>query len=245
LCAAVCYTAVRCAAHTAPCTAAMHCAELLTCDHTPPVLAALLLVWHPAIVLLLLLLASKHAAAKILPHTHRCPLLFPCAASAGLGELLADLQEPLEASEHRITIKARDAFGAYTCVHVPHTYACYSVDRALLLLPPVLPAPTTQGSDAVATGTRVLVALKAWLDSGAAPANWSLAAENHEGWRINVDEGVGAAGWLLLRQSLHDPLLVLNLESDIAGGAAIMRGQVAQFLSSCDDAAALDLSSLA
>lgn len=127
-------------------------------------------------------------------------------ASAGLGELLADLQEPLEASEHRITIK---------------------------------------GSDAVATGTRVLVALKAWLDSGAAPANWSLAAENHEGWRINVDEGVGAAGWLLLRQSLHDPLLVLNLESDIAGGAAIMRGQVAQFLSSCDDAAALDLSSLA
>jgi hypothetical protein len=35
-----------------------------------------------------------------------------------------------------------------------------------------------------------------------------------------VDEGQGKRGWLLLRQSLHDPLLVLNVESDTPGGAS-------------------------
>ena len=37
---------------------------------------------------------------------------------------------------------------------------------------------------------------------------WSMEEENFEGWRVNVDEGDGKRGWLLLRQSLHDPLLV-------------------------------------
>lgn len=41
---------------------------------------------------------------------------------------------------------------------------------------------------------------------------------NHEGWRVNVDEGQGRAGWVLLRQSLHDPLLVLNVESEVECG---------------------------
>lgn len=38
---------------------------------------------------------------------------------------------------------------------------------------------------------------------------WSMEGENFEGWRVNVDEGDGKRGWLLLRQSLHDPLLVV------------------------------------
>jgi hypothetical protein len=41
---------------------------------------------------------------------------------------------------------------------------------------------------------------------------------NYEGWRVAVDEGEGRHGWVLLRQSLHDPLLVLNVESDVQGG---------------------------
>lgn len=36
-----------------------------------------------------------------------------------------------------------------------------------------------------------------------------------------MDEGDGKQGWLLLRASLHDPLLVLNAESDIPEGAYI------------------------
>jgi hypothetical protein len=46
---------------------------------------------------------------------------------------------------------------------------------------------------------------------------------NHEGWRIDVDEGQGRSGWLLLRQSLHDPLLVLNIESDTPGGMLLAK----------------------
>jgi hypothetical protein len=38
---------------------------------------------------------------------------------------------------------------------------------------------------------------------------------------VNVDEEDGKRGWLLLRQSLHDPLLVLNVESDVAGGKSV------------------------
>lgn len=45
-----------------------------------------------------------------------------------------------------------------------------------------------------------------------------MEAVNYEGWRVAVDEGNGRRGWLLLRQSLHDPLLVLNVESDMQGG---------------------------
>lgn len=35
---------------------------------------------------------------------------------------------------------------------------------------------------------------------------------------MTVDEGDGKMGWLLLRASLHDPLLVLNVESELEGG---------------------------
>jgi hypothetical protein len=49
-------------------------------------------------------------------------------------------------------------------------------------------------------------------------SSWALEAVNYEGWRVAVDEGEGRHGWVLLRQSLHDPLLVLNVESDVQGG---------------------------
>lgn len=57
------------------------------------------------------------------------------------------------------------------------------------------------------------------VQSGAGgQSSWSMEPVNHEGWRVTVDQGEGRRGWLLLRQSLHDPLLVLNIESDQEGG---------------------------
>lgn len=47
---------------------------------------------------------------------------------------------------------------------------------------------------------------------------WTMAESNFEGYRVNVDQGNGKSGWLLLRQSLHDPLLALNIESEVEGG---------------------------
>lgn len=76
-----------------------------------------------------------------------------------------------------------------------------------------------QAEDFKSEGDRILSSFHEWVKGGADGASgWALEKENHEGYRVNVDEGEGKQGWLLLRASLHDPLLVLNVESDVTGG---------------------------
>ena len=56
-----------------------------------------------------------------------------------------------------------------------------------------------------------------------AKQDWHIAPDNHEGIRISFDlDGSPDAGWLLLRLSVHDPVMPLNLESDVAGGIRTM-----------------------
>ncbi len=43
--------------------------------------------------------------------------------------------------------------------------------------------------------------------------DWKIADDNREGIRISVP-----GGWFLLRLSVHDPVMPINFESDIAGG---------------------------
>ena len=62
---------------------------------------------------------------------------------------------------------------------------------------------------------------------------WSLAPNNYEGIRVNLDEAHGN-GWFLLRLSLHDPLMPLNIESDSAGGVMTIAKELYGFLSTCD-----------
>ena len=62
---------------------------------------------------------------------------------------------------------------------------------------------------------------------------WSVAPDNHEGVRFNLDADHGN-GWFLLRMSLHDPLLPLNIESDEAGGVMKIAKELAPFLLGCD-----------
>ncbi|MBQ9272314.1 MAG: phosphomannomutase/phosphoglucomutase [Mogibacterium sp.] len=45
-----------------------------------------------------------------------------------------------------------------------------------------------------------------------------IVEPNYEGVRVNYDID-GAKGWFLLRMSLHDPVMPLNVESDTPGGA--------------------------
>merc|ERR1712196_425199 len=66
-------------------------------------------------------------------------------------------------------------------------------------------------------GEVLLESFRELVESGK-NAHWSMEKDNHEGWRISVDEGEGRKGWMLLRQSLHDPLMVINVESDVDGG---------------------------
>ncbi|MBO5479693.1 MAG: phosphomannomutase/phosphoglucomutase [Clostridia bacterium] len=44
------------------------------------------------------------------------------------------------------------------------------------------------------------------------------AKDNYEGFRLRYDEQHGD-GWALMRMSLHDPILPINVESDVCGGA--------------------------
>ena len=64
-------------------------------------------------------------------------------------------------------------------------------------------------------GTMILEAFENYCGSDEAPKDWKSKEDNYEGWRVSVQNG---EGWVLIRQSLHDPLLVINTESNIEGG---------------------------
>ncbi len=72
-------------------------------------------------------------------------------------------------------------------------------------------------------------ALKA-LDEGIADIpGWTVAPDNFEGIRVNADETHGN-GWLLLRKSLHDPIMPLNIESDTDGGCKVIAKDLYEIL---------------
>ncbi|MDJ0511299.1 MAG: phosphomannomutase/phosphoglucomutase [Crocosphaera sp.] len=68
--------------------------------------------------------------------------------------------------------------------------------------------------------------------------NWHLVPNNYEGVRIS-SQAVDENGWLLLRLSLHDPVIPINIESNISGGVQKIATRLLQFLENFE---ALDLS---
>jgi len=66
-------------------------------------------------------------------------------------------------------------------------------------------------------------AIEKVMDHAAFAPGWHIAPDNREGVRINFDLNGGYGnGWFLLRLSVHDPVLPLNLESDVEGGVRQM-----------------------
>ena len=61
---------------------------------------------------------------------------------------------------------------------------------------------------------------------------WEIAPDNYEGIRISFSKQAGD-GWLLLRLSVHDPIMPLNIESDTAGGVKQITEQLYGFLHTC------------
>ena len=69
-------------------------------------------------------------------------------------------------------------------------------------------------------GQRAIDAVTAKAESDPA---WHIAPDNREGIRVSFDlNGQKDAAWFLLRLSLHDPVLPLNLESDVPGGVTVL-----------------------
>ena len=79
-----------------------------------------------------------------------------------------------------------------------------------------------------AAGSAVISA----VEEHAHAAGWHIAPDNREGVRVSFDIGGGVEnGWFLLRLSVHDPVLPLNLESDVAGGVKRMAALLLEVLS--------------
>ena len=77
-------------------------------------------------------------------------------------------------------------------------------------------------------GRRLFAAAAAW----AKEHGWEIAPDNREGIRVSFGEGAGD-GWFLLRLSVHDPIMPLNVESDAAGGVRVIVEQLCEYLRTC------------
>ncbi|WP_309485096.1 hypothetical protein [Alkalibacter rhizosphaerae] len=57
---------------------------------------------------------------------------------------------------------------------------------------------------------------------------WSLVTPNYEGVRVDCTP---QEGWVLIRMSLHDPVMAINAESDLDGGCSAIEEKMKAFLS--------------
>jgi len=62
---------------------------------------------------------------------------------------------------------------------------------------------------------------------------FNVADDNYEGIRVSFDEKNGN-GWFLLRLSVHDPIMPLNIESDSEGGVDKIYAKIKPFLENCE-----------
>jgi len=86
-----------------------------------------------------------------------------------------------------------------------------------------------------AYGDQLLADMITWVNLGDLPqypnTGMALVEPNYEGVRISFDKEYGD-GWCLLRKSLHDPIMPLNLESNTDGGIQRMTERLLYFLKS-------------
>lgn len=75
-------------------------------------------------------------------------------------------------------------------------------------------------------GNKVIADLQTYATT---QQGWSVVPNNYEGIRISFDADNGD-GWLLLRLSLHDPLMPLNIESRNSGGVRQIAEKILNFL---------------
>ncbi len=72
----------------------------------------------------------------------------------------------------------------------------------------------------------------AGLEEYAKAHGWQIAPDNYEGIRVSFGKGQGD-GWFLLRLSVHDPIMPLNVESNSEGGVREILLQLKGYLETC------------
>ena len=81
-----------------------------------------------------------------------------------------------------------------------------------------------------ACGEKVIKKLTAYAEK---QKDFKVADDNYEGIRVSFDKNNGD-GWFLLRLSVHDPIMPLNIESDSAGGVDKIYSKLKTFLEDCE-----------
>ncbi|MEI6063305.1 MAG: phosphomannomutase/phosphoglucomutase, partial [Pseudanabaena sp. ELA748] len=79
--------------------------------------------------------------------------------------------------------------------------------------------------DFKALGEQVIADLKVFA---ANQLDWQIVPNNYEGIRVSCTSD-DESGWFLLRLSLHDPVMPLNIESNIEGGVNKIAGRLSAF----------------
>lgn len=82
-----------------------------------------------------------------------------------------------------------------------------------------------------ACGERVISGLETYAK---AHGGWQIAPDNHEGIRVSFGKNQGE-GWFLLRLSVHDPIMPLNIESDAEGGVKIIANQLYDYIKTVEN----------
>ena len=90
-----------------------------------------------------------------------------------------------------------------------------------------------KGSNFAAAGDNIIEDLRALSSSGEL-SECSLEEPNYEGVRINFNSP-SIKGWMLLRKSLHEPIMPLNFESDVKGGCLKIAKLLIPILSKYED----------
>lgn len=96
--------------------------------------------------------------------------------------------------------------------------------------------PITDG-DFRARGQGLIGSLEAYAEE----KGWQTAPDNREGIRVSFPKGEGE-GWFLVRLSVHDPILPVNVESAVKGGTAVIMEKLREFFR--ENGRGLDISAL-
>ena len=75
-------------------------------------------------------------------------------------------------------------------------------------------------------GEKVIADLQEYAEKA---EGWKIADDNREGIRVYFDKENGD-GWFLLRLSVHDPIMPLNIENDTKGGTDVIFEKLNEFL---------------
>lgn len=151
-------------------------------------------------------------------------------AGKGISELIAGLRVPAASLEYRIPLREKEPPAqpnpAQTKASGAPAAATTAAEGHLNLgigkEPPAQPNP-------IPLADRIL----ADFEEHARASGIEVAEPNYEGVRLKFSTAQGD-GWCLLRKSLHDPIMPLNIQSEQAGGELKIRDFVFDFLKHYD-----------